>query len=393
MLNTLISSQQSTHLSPAPLSLSFNTNEEYSIDSLSTLFLTLVYFLKEDNELDDASTKGACEFLNKIDSKCPFPLTPEQLLHRLVPTADGTCSRFAEHLVVILTYGNVDLADCMLRLIKTIILRASFDNLVEFVMTETQEPEAGVTVVRIVLESHHLRLIATSRTQPHPPSQTSKLIFDFAVQPLEQFWEFIFMNRLSITNTHPSVASFSLLSTLISHAPFDEQLTDFVLSSSISLAGTSCLAFIELNDGKYDFLSTLADAVLIWHQTMSQERRRAKAILARLEEEGLFEACELFIQSDFVHPGKYEDVRPAARLTFFLGGNQPFLSADERAWLANSWENRCQECNQSIVYVPTLRCSTFGGISPPDTLDHRQTYRTTTRYNGLRQTHWTHAQA
>ncbi|KAK2955348.1 hypothetical protein BLNAU_9741 [Blattamonas nauphoetae] len=58
---------------------------------------------------------------------------------------------------------------------------------------------------------------------------------------------------------------------------------------------------------------------------------------------------------------------------------------------SNSWENRCQECNQSIVYVPTLRCSTFGGISPPDTLDHRQTYRTTTRYNGLRQTHWTHA--
>ncbi|KAK2963958.1 hypothetical protein BLNAU_1035 [Blattamonas nauphoetae] len=31
-------------------------------------------------------------------------------------------------------------------------------------------------------------------------------------------------------------------------------------------------------------------------------------------------------------------------------------------------------------------------ISPPDILDHHQTYRTTTRYNGLRQTHWTHAQ-
>ncbi|KAK2940898.1 hypothetical protein BLNAU_24199 [Blattamonas nauphoetae] len=141
-------------------------------------------------------------------------------------------------------------------------------------------------------------------------------------------------------NTHPSLASFSLLSTLISHAPFDEQFTDFVLSSSISLAGTSCLVFIELNDGKFDFLSTLADAVLIWHQTMSEERRRAKAILARLVEEGFFDESELFVQSDFAHPGKYEDVRPAARLTFFLGGNQPFLSADERAWLASNVRGR-----------------------------------------------------
>ncbi|KAK2940897.1 hypothetical protein BLNAU_24198 [Blattamonas nauphoetae] len=117
MLNTLVSTQQSTHLSPAPLSLSFNTNEDNSIDTLSTLFLTLVYFLKEDNELDDASTKGACEFLNKIDSKCPLTVTPEQLLHRLVPTADGTCSKFAEHLVVILTCGNVDLADSLFVLV------------------------------------------------------------------------------------------------------------------------------------------------------------------------------------------------------------------------------------------------------------------------------------
>ncbi|KAK2942551.1 hypothetical protein BLNAU_22538 [Blattamonas nauphoetae] len=328
-----------------PLFLRINPRTYRTIEQLSPAYLSLVYFIKGGNKLGFIATNQACALLKQINPKFRARITFNNLLFELVPTPDGSCSGFADSLLLFLASTNTKLVQSTLSLLVDLM----------FFVEPTHVPllETGFFALlpqsfyeqEVHLSSKHdlyLMQIVRGFVDLSDPNLSEDIcranhismdsfhqtFIDKFFHPIQPFLEYACRNRRTIYKNGHHNRFQSLLESILTLSPSLEEMTQFVLSSSIPIAYTDYLHLVEHISQIHQFYETLASITARWDRSEDRPRRRQQ-IAVKLREEGVSDEIELNIRSslyDF-----YEDrvVFFGARLLHKLGANAPFLETRE----------------------------------------------------------------
>ncbi|KAK2953704.1 hypothetical protein BLNAU_11261 [Blattamonas nauphoetae] len=152
-------------------------------------------------------------------------------------------------------------------------------------------------------------------------------IFDEVVKPMSGFVESVCQHRYDFDDTLISTGCLStLFRTLIHLSPLYTPTMDFVVSSSIILAFTSCVVFFEDDDFVASFYRDLDFWMHRWKRNGDDSvRRRGREVLNRLKEEGISDELELHYRMRDDPPwNKYKPIAFASRTIDELGGNMDY---------------------------------------------------------------------
>ncbi|KAK2952605.1 hypothetical protein BLNAU_12433 [Blattamonas nauphoetae] len=316
----------------APLFLFLEPENIEPLGFASELFLSLVAFVEEGYNLDDEAIKHACTLLENIDKT----FSANQKLFGLVPKLDGSDSGFTESVLLLLTSSNAELSKSVLKLLWGTVDHHTPSNWFTFIETQffTRLPKAFYEQEIHLVSQYELSLMKIVRQFlfcPRPGcarqicqelhllmDSFQRTFLDDFFHPVEQFLEFICSNRRRIEDSEQSWPFSVLLSSMIECSPFLDQTTQFVLSSSFSLAFTDTIVFFETDRLKSALLWDIYD-----EDTAVQKRRRQ--IEANLFEDGLLDEAELLIQSRSLDDLADLIIFDGAQMIYLWGGNVPFF--------------------------------------------------------------------
>ncbi|KAK2949705.1 hypothetical protein BLNAU_15376 [Blattamonas nauphoetae] len=201
----------------------------------------------------------------------PQLITPEyqsaftfnQILFELVPARDGSCSGFAECLVLLLTSANEALVQSK---------EATFEG-----------PLRGDLYRQFFICSHRRRIADTG-------------------------------------DSH----SFSTLDgTIFTYSLFLGQMTEFVLSSPLALASMDCVVISETGSLTVALLWNVMKYFGAWKEDDASVEKRKQRIVAKLREEGISDVIELHIKRKYDYRFRNLRIFLGAKLIDQLGGNAP----------------------------------------------------------------------
>ncbi|KAK2947337.1 hypothetical protein BLNAU_17724 [Blattamonas nauphoetae] len=299
-MGTILNSIQ--HLSPwpfnrddIPLFLRTQPRSFGTIKQASKLFLSLVDFVKAGNNLDHTATRQACALLQNIVPEFNQKYNAEQILFILVPIPDGSCSGFAESIVLLLTSSNKELVQATLPLLDRIVFVSSSSALFDFLETgffnllplAFYEQEAHLCARSGMLCSNKLISLDTFHE-----TYTKQFL-----RPIRPFLDFVCKNRRRINFDDNSPDFSAFLQTILKCSPFLEEMTQENF-------------YFGLN-----------------YQN-SPIPTRGKQIMAKLCEEGLSDEIELhFRTSDDTYD--QPEVFLGMQLIALFGGNYSMWATDE----------------------------------------------------------------
>ncbi|KAK2961995.1 hypothetical protein BLNAU_3051 [Blattamonas nauphoetae] len=312
-----------------------------TIEEASRWFLSLIDYVKEGNDLDNITTE---QTFTNLESLVPgsfrnFAIT--EILFKLVPTRDRSCSGFSESIMVLLTSSNDALVESALLLLNGVLSESyeeiRFDVLVSglfalfpqafFEQDMHLVAQPRLLLMRIIkkfISPLDVYMVEALCKQKHIPMRTfEKILLDKFFHPLEPFLVFIVKNRHRITDSYNSRDFSKLLGRILEYSLKFEHVSQFVLSSPIALALTDTLSFFET-----DFLTlTLLWRVQAVVKRQRKEKRavskRKQQLVAKLCGEGLIDVCELHFQTGEVADLTSTFVFLGLRGIDGLGGNVP----------------------------------------------------------------------
>ncbi|KAK2942944.1 hypothetical protein BLNAU_22155 [Blattamonas nauphoetae] len=327
-----------------PLFLRINPGTNRTIEQLSPAYLSLVDFIKGGNKLGFIATNQACALLMQI-RRCYYRhFFFNHVLFELVPTPDGSCSGFADSLLLFLTSPNTKLVQSTLSLLVKLfeVFR------VHLPLLETgffiRLPQSFYEQEVHLSSKHNLYLmfIVTGFLGLCDPDFSGDIckashismnsfhqtFIDQFFHPIQHFLEYVCRNRRTISkNVHHDSFQY-LLEKVLTSSVFMEEMTLFVLSSSIPLAYTDYLHLIEDISQIHQFYETLASITARWDRSDDRPRRRQQ-IAVKLRDEGVSDEIELNIRSSQFNNFVDRVVFFGARLLHKLGANAPFLGTLE----------------------------------------------------------------
>ncbi|KAK2957928.1 hypothetical protein BLNAU_7104 [Blattamonas nauphoetae] len=312
-----------------PVFLRTNPKKIKNFSEKSKCFLSLVDFVKEGNQLDNRATKQACALLDRITPIFSITFLTDQVLFKLVPTPDDSCSGFAESIVPLLASSNEQLVTSTLSLLNKVVLHdfpvkaflfleTGFFQLLPpafFEQARHLSPSPKLFLMKIVAE--YILLSQPSYTQyvcqERQISATAfQLTFiDKFVRPIQPFLAFVCRNRRRINDSEDSRDFSCLLGSVIRRSPFLEEFTQFVLSSQIAQTCTDCLVFFEVDLFAVRVLRGTCGGPIAWQRECPAVQKRGQQVLRQLRAEGLSDESELHIRC--------RDYDDSIRSDFFLG--------------------------------------------------------------------------
>ncbi|KAK2954354.1 hypothetical protein BLNAU_10686 [Blattamonas nauphoetae] len=275
-----------------------------SFGQASRYYQSLICFVKERNSLYLTDvTSYACRFLWCLSPDSWYQCSPDDILYKLVPTSDGSCSGFVESIVVLLTTNDDDLVKAALKLLRDLWSNTSpathFDILAsglfallpeyfyEEQLLDSQAPNNSDSSPDSTCEICEKRNISVESFH--------QTFVDYFLEPIEPFLEIIFTFRREFEYEKQVLIFSNLITKILESSPHMEQMTEYILSSSsFALAYTDSLAFFESHTVTVALLDHVLDDVCSWLEEYPTVQKRERQILAKLREEGLSDEIELF---------------------------------------------------------------------------------------------------
>ncbi|KAK2944028.1 hypothetical protein BLNAU_21027 [Blattamonas nauphoetae] len=275
------------------------------IEQASPPFLSLVNFVKEGNHLDENAAEQAYTLLRNLAFKSGGQLHKFEILYKLVDSPNGSCSGFANSLVILLTSSDEELIQSTL-----FFMHAALFDQPSFVLFDFLETGIFATLPREFYEQDEdvlvnnrgdlMRIVA--RFMRCPSSSDSELIcqersvnletlqttfIDLFFRPIKPFLTVLWNNRREITISEASTGFSTLIASIVRNSQFLEEMTQFVLSSSVALAFTDALVLCE----EHTTIRTLLDGVKqgygTWDERTPSVLKREQRVLTKLHEEGI----------------------------------------------------------------------------------------------------------
>ncbi|KAK2948572.1 hypothetical protein BLNAU_16471 [Blattamonas nauphoetae] len=261
-----------------------------------------------------------------------------------------------ESVVVILTSSNEALIRETLTLLREMMMKSSGSIWFDFLTTgffrllpqSFYEQELHLLLISKLklmdLVIHFLvRMRPDSSHQLCRNKHISKEFFDQPVldlifHPIQPFLEFICKHRRRIEDRFESYFFDQLLSNLLVSSPFFEQMTQFVLSSSVFLAITDSITFFEPDSLTKSFLEMGLDGMKYLQGQCPTVQKRGQQIVTKLCEEGISDEwdqqCHLQSRNLF---GDNQNSQCTHHITLLF----PALPLPLNKWLAGVCDDHC----------------------------------------------------
>ncbi|KAK2959020.1 hypothetical protein BLNAU_6036 [Blattamonas nauphoetae] len=381
-----------------PLFLRIDPRKLFSIHEISPAYLSLVDFIKNGNKLGFIATNQACALLKQINPKFRGRINVNNILFDLVPTPDGSCSGFADSLLLFLASPNAKLVQSTLSFLNDFVflLEPAHFHFIDsgfFALLPQSFYENDIHLVaqpRFFLIETTSRLIALSgqsysavicEQRQMTMNSYQQTFIDKFFHPIEPFLEFVCRNRRRIKNSALSHPFTWMFFHLLASAAEMEEITQFVLSSSAPLAIVDSLFLFDSNKWIKDLLAALKALPVRHLDEDPTVLKREKQIMTKLHAEGLFDVIELFIHvswwlepdnsfwSDFIRDEKETVSQDASSKCSPLHGLRPVLRKTHLDTIS-SWE--CDEhCGDGSEGDPAVQ---KGGRPILCKLRHEQPY-------------------
>ncbi|KAK2944700.1 hypothetical protein BLNAU_20393 [Blattamonas nauphoetae] len=330
----------------SPFCPQFPSTNPWSIQTFfaaSSYFRSIVSFVKAGNVLTDSAIKQACSFLGKRLSQSPDTSIQGDILHQLVPSPDGSCRGFVEHIIPLLTCNNQKIVNATLTLVTHVIPFALISERFDFVATGIFEqlpqsfyeneihliPQTDLYLNMIIstcLECSSPRYWkGITRKKSFSVETVFHTIFTQLVMPLKPYLTYLCRHKRQIEDSHDSTQFAYMLGTLLSITPFYEPTTQFVRDSPISLTFTSCFEHFETKLLRSTIISELVEGIDLWVHADRAVQQRGKLIQDALREEGLFDELDssfLLIKRNLMMT---HDYFICSRVIAMMGGNIRFV--------------------------------------------------------------------
>ncbi|KAK2947766.1 hypothetical protein BLNAU_17285 [Blattamonas nauphoetae] len=236
------------------------------------------------------------------------------VLLKLMPSPNGSCSNFAESLVLLLTSSNEELVQSTLSLLNEVVHQLFSSSSFDLIETGFFSLLPHSFYVQDLHLSPHLELPLTdivgtflcylqpliksgicSQWQFSSESFNDTFINKF-FNHVEPFLEFISSNRRRITDSEDSRPFPQILANLVEYSPNLEQMTLFVLSSSLSVSCTDCPVFFENDNLTADLVRNVVKGISEWRTEGPAVLKRGRLIQSKLRDEGFSDEVELFLK-------------------------------------------------------------------------------------------------
>ncbi|KAK2958316.1 hypothetical protein BLNAU_6803 [Blattamonas nauphoetae] len=328
---------------PPPLFQTIEPKTIRTISKASELFISLVDFIKEGNHLDENATWQACTLLRNITPKAHNSITPDKLLHDLVWSWWPPYYTLAESIVVLLTSSNEELANASLRILYIIAIKCNACSCFDFIdsgfftflprafyeqeMHLVAQPAlylmtivncflfcASSTDSREICEHRRISMDAFERT-----------FLDKFFHPVRPFLEFTCQNRRRCNDYLYCPNLSKLIGTIIEFSPFIEEMTQFVLSSSVAFAFTDTLVFLKTRSLIQTLFAKILDGHTQWQKSNPTVQKRGQQIVEKLCVEGLSDELDQLCHFRYTTDLGRLFISSGACLIDHLGGNIPFF--------------------------------------------------------------------
>ncbi|KAK2944751.1 hypothetical protein BLNAU_20337 [Blattamonas nauphoetae] len=294
-----------------------------TMKAASPPFLSLVGFIKEGNHLDEKETKHACALLEGIKPQNQNGFTSEDVLFKLVPSSDGSCSGFTESIIPLLTSSNEELLNSTLSLLNHIVFLVAPTSFFDFLATGffTLLPQTFyqqkmlllakssfymVSIMCNILICSDPRIIPQICKDRQISMDTFKETFlDNFFHPIEPFLEFIYANLRRIPDSIKSIHFPKFLGKIVQCSPFLEQMTQYALSSSpLALTCINYLEFFETDALRNRLLLEMNDGLTHLKIANPAIQKRGQRVVVKLCEDGFSDEMEAHFRCeeyDFGH--------------------------------------------------------------------------------------------
>ncbi|KAK2952904.1 hypothetical protein BLNAU_12080 [Blattamonas nauphoetae] len=328
------------HRDNPPLFLEFNPDNIRSVTLGSQPFMSLVAFVKEGNNLDHHAATQARVLLNRFRPRDDGPFTANTFLFDLVPTPDGSCSGFTESIILLITSSNEDLVIATWHLLDSIVtfatpqgrlafLASGFFSLLPPAFYKQELHISTYTSCLIQIVSHFIsnlhylprRSIVNERLRTRHSFE--EIVMDKFIRPIEPFVDMMCKIRRRFYNSGRFLDWSDFFGKMIEFSPYVEPITQLVVSSSVTLAYTDSLPFVE-SDRAIDFLLRgLPRLSRVWRTNEPDILNREQQIMAKLREEGISDEIELLFQCRLLDQDEVIHFFRFGNSIRFLGRNAP----------------------------------------------------------------------
>ncbi|KAK2953405.1 hypothetical protein BLNAU_11691 [Blattamonas nauphoetae] len=281
------------------------------------------------------------------------------ILFHLVPTRDNSCSGFAASLIPLLTSSNEKLVRSTLFLLDKVLSASVLSPRFEFLETGLfnllprtfyehemhlrpqlevllfPPPEMhllNLTRSILMLPFHH-RAGDIIQQRKFTLTTFHQIFVDKFFRPVEPFFEFVCKNRRRIEDSSDSRSFADVLGMISQFSPFVEQMTQFVLSSSLALACTDSLHFFETRTLVVALLQRVENGVNDWRNGSPDVQKRGHQIVDKLLEEGFSDEIGLHLETACSNHNRLRHAITGTPLVDLLGGNTLTKMRREEWWI------------------------------------------------------------
>ncbi|KAK2960051.1 hypothetical protein BLNAU_4934 [Blattamonas nauphoetae] len=327
-------------LSERELFLSFDINTELSFEDKSRIYNSLVALVKAEYPFDKALHDRAVVFLISLKPNWAQQDLATQLVTDLVPSSARSLSGFIDSILTLLSSPHSTVVAATMSFLSETVLKASHairDRLIQsdliskvlaIIQPHTLSISGNETIfdnlVQIISHDIFLTIPSSLRglglTTAVGEYNHREMIFQKVVLPSSELVTFLISHRLFLNDD--LLRSFVyLLNTFLRICPFHRPTLEFVLTSPIAMAYSSCISFFENEIRLWITLQHINQSLSEWKSYETEAAQSGQRILQALLSESFEDTLEQMSMRD--KGGQFSDktVKECNSITQKLGAN------------------------------------------------------------------------
>ncbi|KAK2957827.1 hypothetical protein BLNAU_7261 [Blattamonas nauphoetae] len=297
--------------------LTFDTSSELCFEDKSDVYCSLVALVKAEYPFDSALQERAALFLKSLEPKVRDETLTNKLVTHLVPSSAGSCADFVESISTLLSSSHSTVVAAALSffqkttlwstpLIQGRLAESKFiANILETVQPHTLPIAANKTVFETLIKiiDRFVNLASPWSLQKLDINEVAdkrnhrEMIFQKIVLPSSQFVTFLISNR-HIFNEDLLRSFMFLLDRLLRTCPFHRPTLEFVFTSPIVMALSSCISIVENDDDIWNTLITIKHLLKEWKEESAEVVQSGKRMMKALFSEGFGDTLEQMMKQD-----------------------------------------------------------------------------------------------
>ncbi|KAK2961680.1 hypothetical protein BLNAU_3478 [Blattamonas nauphoetae] len=298
--------------------LKVNPNSDLSFDKKSTVYCSLVALVKAEYPFDNALQDKTARFLKRLEPTSRDTSDyAAKLMTDLVPSSDGSPSGFIDSIVILLSSPHSAVVGATMMFVykttagSSLTIRCHLveSDLVSKVLASVQPhtlPICGndeifdklITIIIYCLElayPHYNRNLGIKTAVNQ--SDHREMIFQKVVLPSSQFISFLITHR-HILNEDLFISFVGLLVTHLRICPYHRPTLEFVLTSPIAMAFSSCLSFDEKGYYTETSLSSINYSLRKWTEEGPEVAQSGKRMMQALFSEDIEDTLEQMLMNN-----------------------------------------------------------------------------------------------